>query len=150
MPSGSIIFACHSVSSDSRSTSETIAPLQQSEYAAPYSLTRSPQYYSRTTPYGLPSMQSPYYSSRDAPSNSQPTITQIPSQCSSQQGRPSAIIDPSPPMLQYNWSSTGCSSCKATTSSEWRKGPSGKMDLCNAYVFHFRVLMRVFVFSFPI
>ena len=37
-----------------------------------------------------------------------------------------------------------CSSCKATTSPEWRKGPSGKKDLCNAYVFHFRVLMGVF------
>jgi hypothetical protein len=27
-----------------------------------------------------------------------------------------------------------CSSCKATQSPEWRKGPSGKKDLCNAYV----------------
>ncbi|KAJ7815516.1 hypothetical protein B0H14DRAFT_3111832 [Mycena olivaceomarginata] len=25
-----------------------------------------------------------------------------------------------------------CSSCKTTTSSEWRKGPSGKKELCNA------------------
>jgi len=25
-----------------------------------------------------------------------------------------------------------CSSCKATTSPEWRKGPSGKKELCNA------------------
>ena len=25
-----------------------------------------------------------------------------------------------------------CSSCKATHSPEWRKGPSGKKDLCNA------------------
>jgi hypothetical protein len=33
-----------------------------------------------------------------------------------------------------------CSSCKATTSPEWRKGPSGKKELCNAYVF------RVFLF----
>ena len=194
-------------------------------------------------------MQSPYYPSQGAPSNSQPTTTQISSQYSSQQGWSSAILDPSPPTLQYNWSSTGaqasapayhsnpqhprqhsypfqqsphwtpaafsdtdsplpssyrplspgytysspennqasppgtldtvppprgsrrpsppgsmrehptssgratgnppmgisrCSSCKATTSPEWRKGPSGKKDLCNAYVFHFRVLMRVF------
>ena len=37
-----------------------------------------------------------------------------------------------------------CSSCKAMTSPEWRKGPSGKKDLCNACVFHLRVLMRVF------
>jgi hypothetical protein len=29
-----------------------------------------------------------------------------------------------------------CSSCKVTTSPEWRKGPSGKKDLCNACVFH--------------
>ena len=194
-------------------------------------------------------MRSPYYLSQGAPSNSQPTTTQISSQYSSQQGWSSAILDPSPPTLQYNWSSTRaqasapayhsnpqhlrqhsypfqrspqwapaafsdtdsplpssyrplsrgytysspennqasplgtmetvpppldsrrpspprsmrehptssgrasgdppmgisrCSSCKATTSSEWRKGPSGKKDLCNAYVFHFRVLMRVF------
>lgn len=25
-----------------------------------------------------------------------------------------------------------CSSCKATSSPEWRKGPSGKKELCNA------------------
>jgi hypothetical protein len=25
-----------------------------------------------------------------------------------------------------------CSSCKVTQSPEWRKGPSGKKDLCNA------------------
>ncbi|KAJ7052635.1 hypothetical protein C8F01DRAFT_1170676 [Mycena amicta] len=31
-----------------------------------------------------------------------------------------------------------CSSCKATTSPEWRKGPSGKKELCNAR----RVLRR--------
>jgi hypothetical protein len=29
-----------------------------------------------------------------------------------------------------------CSSCNVTTSPEWRKGPSGKKDLCNACVFH--------------
>lgn len=29
---------------------------------------------------------------------------------------------------------TRCSSCKVTQSPEWRKGPSGKKDLCNAYV----------------
>jgi len=27
-----------------------------------------------------------------------------------------------------------CSSCKATSSPEWRKGPSGKKELCNAWV----------------
>ena len=27
-----------------------------------------------------------------------------------------------------------CASCKVTHSPEWRKGPSGKKDLCNAYV----------------
>lgn len=25
-----------------------------------------------------------------------------------------------------------CSSCKTTSSPEWRKGPSGKKELCNA------------------
>lgn len=30
-----------------------------------------------------------------------------------------------------------CSSCGATTSPEWRKGPSGKKELCNAYVLFF-------------
>jgi hypothetical protein len=30
-----------------------------------------------------------------------------------------------------------CSSCKATQSPEWRKGPSGKKELCNAYVLSF-------------
>lgn len=30
-----------------------------------------------------------------------------------------------------------CSSCGATASPEWRKGPSGKKELCNAYVFFF-------------
>jgi len=252
VPSGSIIFACHSVSSDSRSASESTAPLQQSEYDAPY-MTQGPQYYPQTTSFSLPSMQSSTtayssYLSQGAPQNSQPTTTQI-SQYSSQQGW-SPVIDPSPPTLQYNhWSSTGaqasspayhsnsqqprqhsypihqsphwapaafpdadsplppsyrplspgytysspennqasppgtmetvppprgsrrptppgsvrehstssgrasgnppmgisrCASCKATTSPEWRKGPSGKKDLCNACVFHFRVLMRVF------
>ena len=29
-----------------------------------------------------------------------------------------------------------CSSCKVKSSAEWRKGPSGKYDLCNACVFH--------------
>lgn len=28
-----------------------------------------------------------------------------------------------------------CTSCKTTSSPEWRKGPSGKKELCNAYVF---------------
>jgi hypothetical protein len=38
-----------------------------------------------------------------------------------------------------------CSSCKVTTSPEWRKGPSGKKDLCNACVFHIsRVDARFF------
>lgn len=27
-----------------------------------------------------------------------------------------------------------CSSCKATSSPEWRKGPSGRKELCNAWV----------------
>lgn len=31
---------------------------------------------------------------------------------------------------------TRCSSCKVTHSPEWRKGPSGKKDLCNASVHH--------------
>ncbi|KAH9002906.1 hypothetical protein EDB86DRAFT_3073405 [Lactarius hatsudake] len=240
IPHGSIIFACHSVSSDSRSASESTAPLQQSEYDAPY-MTQGPQYYPQTTSFGLPSMQSSTtaaysnYLSQGAPQTSQQTTTQIPSQYSSQQGW---SIDPSPPTLQYNhWSSTGaqaspptyhsnsqqprqhsypihqsphwapaafpdadsplppsyrplspvytysspennqasppstmetvppprgsrrptppgsvrehptssgrasgnppmgisrCASCKATTSPEWRKGPSGKKDLCNA------------------
>lgn len=30
-----------------------------------------------------------------------------------------------------------CSSCSTTVSPEWRKGPSGKKELCNAYVFSF-------------
>lgn len=29
-----------------------------------------------------------------------------------------------------------CASCKVTHSPEWRKGPSGKKDLCNAYVYY--------------
>ena len=249
VPSGSIIFACHSVSSDSRSASESTAPLQQADYDAQY-MTQGPQYYPQTTPYGLPSMQSSTtayntYLSQGAPQNSQPTTTQIASQYSTQQGW--SPLDP--PALQYNhWSSTvaqassppyhsnsqqprqhpysihhsphwtpaafpdvdspipsyrpsspgytysspennqasppgtmetvppprgsrrltppgsvrehstssnrasgnppmgvsRCSSCKAMTSPEWRKGPSGKKDLCNACVFHFRVLMCVF------
>lgn len=28
-----------------------------------------------------------------------------------------------------------CTSCKTTSSPEWRKGPSGKKELCNACVF---------------
>ena len=39
-----------------------------------------------------------------------------------------------------------CSSCKVTTSPEWRKGPSGKKDLCNACVFH---ILRVDARFFP-
>ena len=35
-----------------------------------------------------------------------------------------------------------CSSCKATTSPEWKMGPSGKKDLCNACVFHISRLSR--------
>ena len=35
---------------------------------------------------------------------------------------------------------TKCSSCKATHSPEWRKGPSGKKDLCNACVSGFHPL----------
>lgn len=241
VPHGSIIFACHSVSSDSRSASESTAPLQQAEYDAPY-MTQGPQYYPQPTSYGLPPMQSSTtaysnYLSQGASQNSQPTTTQIPLQYSSQQGW-SPVLDPSPPTPQYNhWSSTGaqasspayhsnsqqprqhpypshqsphwapaafpdadsplppayrtlspgytysspdnnqasppgtmetvppprgsrrptppgtvrehsassgrasgnppmgisrCSSCKATSSPEWRKGPSGKKDLCNA------------------
>ncbi|KAI0303815.1 hypothetical protein B0F90DRAFT_1329070 [Multifurca ochricompacta] len=241
IPHGSIIFACHSVSSDSGSASETTASLQQAEYDASY-MTQGPQYYPQTTSYGLPPMQpSTTYSnylSQHVPQNSQPTPSQITSQYSSQQGW-SPVIDPSPPSIQYNhWSSNGaqpgspayhsssqqprqqpsytihqsphwstaafpdadsplppsyrslspgytysppennqpsapstmeavppprgsrrptppgsvrehptssgrasgnppigisrCSSCKVTTSPEWRKGPSGKKDLCNA------------------
>ncbi len=41
-----------------------------------------------------------------------------------------------------------CSSCSVTTSPEWRKGPSGKKDLCNACVFHIsRVDARFFSYS---
>jgi hypothetical protein len=40
-----------------------------------------------------------------------------------------------------------CSSCRATTSPEWRKGPSGKKDLCNAYVFHIPSVDAQFLFS---
>ncbi|KAI0250261.1 hypothetical protein BJV78DRAFT_1128249 [Lactifluus subvellereus] len=107
IPHGSVIFACHSVSSDSRSASESTASLQ-AEYDAPY-MTQGPQYYPQTTPYGLPPMQpSPTtynYLPQSAPQNSPPTASQVPSQYSSQQGW---SIDPSPPSLQYNhWSSTG-------------------------------------------
>ena len=248
MPSGSVIFACHSVSSDSRSASKTTTPLQQSEYDVSSYMTQGPQYHPSSTSYGLPSMSSPYDSSPGAPTSSQPNPPQISSPYSSQPGWSSAI-DPSPPTLQYNWSSTGahastpayrtnaqhprqhsypfqqsphwtpaavsetdsplppsyrrlspgytysstdnnqvspsgtmktvspprgsrratppgsmrehptsggrasgnlpmgisrCSSCKATTSPEWRKGPSGKKDLCNEYVFRFCVLRRIF------
>ncbi|KAF8269555.1 hypothetical protein EI94DRAFT_1724967 [Lactarius quietus] len=231
IPHGSVIFACHSVSSDSRSASETTAPLHQAEYDASY-MTQGPQYYPQTTSYGLPPM-SQYGPPQIAPPNSQPTQM---SPFSSQPGWPPAILDSSPPSPPYNWPSTGaqtsasaysnpqhprqhsypfqqsphwppaafsetdsplpssyrplspgytysspenhqaslpgtmesvppprgsrrptppgsmrehatsssrasgnppmgisrCSSCKATTSPEWRKGPSGKKDLCNA------------------
>ena len=30
-----------------------------------------------------------------------------------------------------------CTSCKVTSSPEWRKGPSGRKELCNAWVFFF-------------
>ena len=37
-----------------------------------------------------------------------------------------------------------CASCKVTHSPEWRKGPSGKKDLCNAYAFfHYRFIWIV-------
>ena len=236
-PSGSIIFACHSVS-DSRSASETTAPVEQAEYDASY-MTQGPQYYPQTTSYSLPPMQhSPTYSnylSQSAPQNAQSTASQVTSQYSSQQ---SWSLDPSPSLPYSHWSSTQaqtgspayhsnsqqprqpsytiqsphwssatftdtesplppyrslspgysysppetgqassgaietvppprgsrrstppgsvrehpagsgrasgnppmgisrCSSCKVTTSPEWRKGPSGKKDLCNACVFH--------------
>ncbi|KAI0264492.1 hypothetical protein BC834DRAFT_937825 [Gloeopeniophorella convolvens] len=239
IPHGSIIFACHSVNSDVRSTSENTAPMQQAEYDAAY-MTQGQQYYPQTNSYGLPPMQSstPYssYLSQSAPQVSQ-AASQATSQYPSQQSW-SSVIDSSPPPLQYNhWSATGaqtppsayhsgsqqprqasyaihqspswgtsaftdtdsplpssyrslspgytystpetsqatvqgttdpvppprgtrrptppggarehpagtgrtagnpptgvlrCSSCKVTTSPEWRKGPSGKKDLCNA------------------
>ena len=105
MPSGSVIFACFSVSSDSRSASKTTTPLQQSEYDVSSYMTQGPQYYPSSTSYGLPSMSSPYDSSHGAPTSSQPNPPQISSPYASQPGWSSAI-DPSPP-LQYNWSSTG-------------------------------------------
>jgi hypothetical protein len=243
-PSGSIIFACHSVSSDSRCASESTASLQQAEYDASY-MTQGPQYYPQTTSYSLPPMQhstTTYnnYLSHSATQNAQPTASQVNSQYSSQHSW-SPVIDPAPTPLPYgHWSSTAtqtgssaynsnsqqprqppyavhhsshwssatfpdtdsplptpyrslspgypysspennqassgtmetvppprgsrrssppgsvrehsagsgrasgnppagisrCSSCKVTTSPEWRKGPSGKKDLCNACVFH--------------
>jgi len=43
-----------------------------------------------------------------------------------------------------------CSSCKATSSPEWRKGPSGKKELCNAYVifvsYFFRICLNISLF----
>lgn len=239
-PQGSIIFACHSVSSDLRSASESAASLQQqAEYEASY-MTQGPQYYPQTTSYSLPPMHSTTtyssYLSQGTPQNAQPTASQVTSQYSSQQSW-SPVIDPSPTSGAYNhWSSntaqTGsqayhsssqqprqtpyaihpsphwssatftdtdsplpppyrslspgysysppengqassgtmetvppprgsrrstpprgvrehsagggrasgnppvgisrCSSCNVTTSPEWRKGPSGKKDLCNA------------------
>lgn len=40
---------------------------------------------------------------------------------------------------------TRCSSCRVTQSPEWRKGPSGKKDLCNAYVhFSFSDVLRFY------
>lgn len=49
-------------------------------------------------------------------------------------------VSPGSTREQYGGRSSGnrpmgvlkCSSCKATTSPEWRKGPSGKKELCNA------------------
>lgn len=38
-----------------------------------------------------------------------------------------------------------CSSCKATQSPEWRKGPSGKKDLCNAYVLYFALSEHAYI-----
>ena len=129
---GSVIFACHSVSSDSRSPSETTALLQH--FASSY-MAQGPQYYPSTTSYDLPSVYPPYYSSQGTPSNSQPNTTQISSPTSGDRA------SGNPPIGVLC-----CSSCKATTSPEWRIGPSGKEDLCNAYAFHF-VLMRV-LFSY--
>ena len=241
-PSGSIIFACHSVGSDSRSASENTASMHQAEYDASY-MTQGPQYYPQTTSYSLPPMHSTTtysYLSHSANQNAQPTASQVNSQYSSQHSWPPAI-DSSPASLPYShWPSTAaqtgssayhsnsqqprqpsyainqsspwgsaafpdtdsplppsyrslspgysysppessqassgtieavppprgsrrssppgsvrdhsagsgrasgnppagisrCSSCKVTTSPEWRKGPSGKKDLCNACVFH--------------
>ncbi|KAH9959602.1 hypothetical protein BC827DRAFT_493301 [Russula dissimulans] len=109
IPHGCIIFACHSVSSDTRSASENTA-VQQAEYDAPY-MTQGPQYYPQTTSYSLPSMQhstTTYstYLSQSTPQNTHPTASQVTSQYSSQQGW-SSVIDPSPPSLSYShWSST--------------------------------------------
>jgi hypothetical protein len=254
LPSGAIIFACHSVSSDSRSASEDTASLDHAEYEASY-MTQGPQYYSQTTSYSLPPMQPSTttfsnYLSQSAPQNAQPTASQVTSQYSSQQQQNwSQVVDPPSSSLSYShwpspatqagspayqpnsqqprhsyaihqsphWSSATfpdadspvppsyrslspgysysppesnqtssgpiesvppprgsrrstppgnirehaagggrasgnppvgiprCSSCKVTTSPEWRKGPSGKKDLCNACVFHIsRVDARFF------
>ncbi|KAI0001494.1 hypothetical protein BJV74DRAFT_819002 [Russula compacta] len=106
IPHGSIIFACHSVS-DSRSASETAAPVEQAEYDASY-MTQGPQYYPQTTSYSLPPMQHTYnnYPSQSAPQNAQSMASQVTSQYSSQQSW-SPVIDTSPPSLPYShWSST--------------------------------------------
>jgi hypothetical protein len=252
-PSGSIIFACHSVSSDLRSVSESAASLQQAEYDASY-MTQGPQYYPQTPSYSLPPMHSTTtfssYLSQSTPQNAQPTASQVTSQYSSPW---TSAVDPSPTSSAYShWSSGGaqtgsqayhtssqqprqtsytihqpphwssttftdadsplpppyrslspgysyspensqassgtmetvppprgsrrstpprgarehsagsggrasgnppvgisrCSSCNVTTSPEWRKGPSGKKDLCNACVFHIsRVDARFFTCS---
>lgn len=59
-----------------------------------------------------------------------------------QRGWPSADLggDPTPETYQGGGRSGGnppagvsrCSACKSTSSPEWRKGPSGRKDLCNA------------------
>ncbi|KAI9512050.1 hypothetical protein F5148DRAFT_123837 [Russula earlei] len=112
IPHGSIIFACYSVNSDSRSAPESTASL--AEYDASSYMTGGPQYYPQTTSYSLPSMQhstATYsnYLSQSTPQNAHPTASQVTSPYSSQQSW-SSVIDPPPQSLSSyshcQWSST--------------------------------------------
>lgn len=105
------------------------------------------------------SAQPPYHLDTSSPTfNSYPTPSGMPYHGSTQSantvgaGPPSPVNDAVPPSRiprrgsgnRDNYGNGGrgagnppngvnkCASCKATHSPEWRKGPSGKKDLCNA------------------
>ncbi|KIY43960.1 hypothetical protein FISHEDRAFT_77882 [Fistulina hepatica ATCC 64428] len=129
IPHGSVIFACH------KQTQAYFDP--NSQYTAPpvsnihppgeayNQWSRSAAYPPQGQPW--PESQPPYVGNYPYGSNG---VEDVPA--------PRRRVSPGT-QREYN-RSTGnrpvgvlkCTSCKATSSPEWRKGPSGKKELCNA------------------
>ncbi|PBK75594.1 hypothetical protein ARMSODRAFT_949870 [Armillaria solidipes] len=145
IPHGSVIFACHKVDSPPNSTMPS-----SYDHHTPYALpgAANPPYYPNPNPsaysYQPPPppwdrYYPPYEASRNHEGGGQYTyLPPPPSPPQDSVPPPRRRVSPPPPGQSQRGHGNRpvgvlkCSSCKATSSPEWRKGPSGRKELCNA------------------